>query len=99
MCHCVFACSSRAEQDVSGPLQNNAQYCDQCFCYICDNLASMVSSLASNLNQTQSHLSRPYVSYSYKWQSVMSPKSKEANVNKSLLTESKSCFFFVTFSC
>ncbi|XP_043097732.1 uncharacterized protein zgc:112980 [Puntigrus tetrazona] len=31
----------RAEQDVSGPLQNNAKHCDQCFCYICDKLASM----------------------------------------------------------
>ncbi|XP_051745878.1 uncharacterized protein zgc:112980 isoform X3 [Ctenopharyngodon idella] len=30
----------RAEQDVSGPLQNNAKHCDQCFCYICDKLAS-----------------------------------------------------------
>lgn len=46
---CVLACSSRAEQDVSGPLQDNAKHCDQCFCYICDKLASMVSSLASDL--------------------------------------------------
>lgn len=45
----LCACSSRAEQDVSGPLQDNAKHCDQCFCYICDKLASTVSPLASNL--------------------------------------------------
>ncbi|XDV14572.1 hypothetical protein PO909_014805 [Leuciscus waleckii] len=42
--HARYDCTlafCRAEQDVSGPLQNNAQYCDQCFCYICDKLASM----------------------------------------------------------
>lgn len=31
----------REEQNVSGPLQDNAKHCDQCFCYICDKLASM----------------------------------------------------------
>lgn len=35
--------SSRADQDLSGPLQQNATYCDQCFCYVCDKQVSMVS--------------------------------------------------------
>ncbi|XP_051558754.1 uncharacterized protein LOC127443842 isoform X2 [Myxocyprinus asiaticus] len=42
--HARYDCSlpfSRVEQDVSGPLQENAVHCDQCFCYICDKLASM----------------------------------------------------------
>uniref|UniRef100_A0A671LXG8 Uncharacterized LOC107692670 n=1 Tax=Sinocyclocheilus anshuiensis TaxID=1608454 RepID=A0A671LXG8_9TELE len=42
--HARYDCTlafCRAEQDVSGPLQDNAKHCDQCFCYICDKLASM----------------------------------------------------------
>ncbi|XP_051561450.1 uncharacterized protein LOC127445424 isoform X3 [Myxocyprinus asiaticus] len=42
--HARYDCSltfSRAEQDVSGPLHENAMHCGQCFCYICDKLASM----------------------------------------------------------
>ncbi|XP_051993202.1 uncharacterized protein LOC127651425 isoform X6 [Xyrauchen texanus] len=42
--HARYDCSltfSRAEQDVSGPLHENAMHCGQCFCYICDRLASM----------------------------------------------------------
>uniref|UniRef100_A0A672MDL3 Zgc:112980 n=1 Tax=Sinocyclocheilus grahami TaxID=75366 RepID=A0A672MDL3_SINGR len=53
--HARYDCTlafCRAEQDVSGPLQDNGKHCDQCFCYICDKLASMVRSLSSNLNQT-----------------------------------------------
>uniref|UniRef100_A0A9J8D4Q4 Zgc:112980 n=1 Tax=Cyprinus carpio carpio TaxID=630221 RepID=A0A9J8D4Q4_CYPCA len=41
--HARYDCTlafCRAEQDVSGPLQDNAKHCDQCFCYICDKLAS-----------------------------------------------------------
>uniref|UniRef100_A0A671MSH1 Uncharacterized LOC107702537 n=1 Tax=Sinocyclocheilus anshuiensis TaxID=1608454 RepID=A0A671MSH1_9TELE len=42
--HARYDCTlafCRAEQDVSGPLQDNGKHCDQCFCYICDKLASM----------------------------------------------------------
>ncbi|KAK2908561.1 hypothetical protein Q8A67_004398 [Cirrhinus molitorella] len=42
--HARYDCTlafCRAEQDISGPLQDNAKHCDQCFCYICDKLASM----------------------------------------------------------
>ncbi|XP_059409586.1 uncharacterized protein zgc:112980 [Carassius carassius] len=41
--HARYDCTlafCRAEQDISGPLQDNAKHCDQCFCYICDKLAS-----------------------------------------------------------
>ncbi|KAK9980590.1 hypothetical protein ABG768_000183 [Culter alburnus] len=45
--HARYDCTlafCRAEKDISGPLQNNAKHCDQCFCYICDKLASTCES-------------------------------------------------------
>nr|XP_055061963.1 uncharacterized protein zgc:112980 isoform X1 [Misgurnus anguillicaudatus] len=42
--HARYDCTlpfNRAEQDVFGPLQENAKHCEQCFCYICDQPASM----------------------------------------------------------
>ncbi|XP_052445261.1 uncharacterized protein LOC127987002 isoform X1 [Carassius gibelio] len=42
--HARYDCTlafCRAEQDLSGPLEDNEKHCDQCFCYICDKLASM----------------------------------------------------------
>uniref|UniRef100_A0A8C2DPD1 Zgc:112980 n=1 Tax=Cyprinus carpio TaxID=7962 RepID=A0A8C2DPD1_CYPCA len=42
--HARYDCTlafCRAEQDLSGPLEDNGKHCDQCFCYICDKLASV----------------------------------------------------------
>ncbi|KAA0722584.1 hypothetical protein E1301_Tti011959 [Triplophysa tibetana] len=42
--HARYDCTlhfCRADQDVSGPLQQNATYCDQCFCYVCDKQVSI----------------------------------------------------------
>ncbi|XP_062865790.1 uncharacterized protein zgc:112980 isoform X2 [Trichomycterus rosablanca] len=41
--HARFDCTipfSFSGADVSAPENNNAEYCEQCFCYICDQLAS-----------------------------------------------------------
>ncbi|XP_069761649.1 uncharacterized protein [Narcine bancroftii] len=37
---CVEQDFTRTENDISGPAGNNLNFCEQCYCYICDKLAS-----------------------------------------------------------
>uniref|UniRef100_A0A452J7Q3 Uncharacterized protein n=1 Tax=Gopherus agassizii TaxID=38772 RepID=A0A452J7Q3_9SAUR len=37
---CMTHPFERAESETRSPLENNANICDQCYCYICDKLAS-----------------------------------------------------------
>ncbi|XP_016135132.1 uncharacterized protein [Sinocyclocheilus grahami] len=60
--HARYDCTlafCRAEQDVSGPLQDNGKHCDQCFCYICDKLASMFIFIHTGIPQYA------YLTYSF----------------------------------